>query len=325
MKNFKVLTIAALMAGASITFTSCGDGAATTESAKDVKLDNGLGYVKQLTLAVEGGDIKMDKATSKELAKYFDIEDKDSEYLYGDVKFEGYKLNRSFNMYDGVLNSVSYNTFYDDDKKEDADKDSKEVLTYLKEKLGKAASESETYYQWKKESYDISVNIFKDGYSFNVNSHTEKKYPEYESEEETTSDNCVGDFYGLKKDLVDKLMTNIKSGKIKVGTTTKAEIATLTGDGDAFNAEYDGLTVSGYYTYTADKLSNISLNYFYKCEGALSLLSVDKTDLADAIGAALGVTGKKNGTTEDAGTTWTVGKQSIQQTNFSDGYSIYIK
>jgi hypothetical protein len=324
MKNFKVFTIAALMAGAAFSFTSCGGGDATGTDEKEekVKLEDGLGYVKQLIKAVESGDIKVDKSTKKDITKYFDFEDSGDEYLSDDNDFEGYRLDKSYTMADGVLNSISYNTFYDKEEEDLAKKDSKTVLEFLEKTLGESEGSGDTYFTWTKSKYEISFNIFSDGYSLYVKSFTEIEYDDYEGDEAIDGD-CAPDFYALRDDLVDKLVANIANGKIKLNKTTKEEIATLTGDANDFNHDYKGMNVSGYYSYTDGVLTSFSLNYFYTCDAATDLLSLDKSELGTDISAALNVDGKKDGTGDDAGTTWKIDGQTLKQSNFSDGYAYY--
>ena len=60
------------------------------------------------------------------------------------------------------------------------------------------------------------------------------------------------------------------------------------GDDYGFNEKYDGLSVSGSFTFEDDIIQSISLNYFYNtCGGAKSLLSDDKKDIKTAITNAL--------------------------------------
>jgi hypothetical protein len=325
MRNFKVFTVAALMAGAAITFTSCGGGSTTTEETKEeIKLDNGQGHVKFLVNAFESGDLKIDKSTAKEITKYFDFEDDDDEYLNDDVKFDGYRLSRGYTMYDGVINSISYNTYYEDENEKDAKNDSKELLASLKETLGKSDNSGDTYFRWEKKNYEITFNIFDDGYSFYLRSYIEKEYPEYEDDIDYSSDeDCAPDFYALRDDLVMKLTDNIKKGSIKIGKTTKSEMASLTGSSDNFNFDYKGMYVTGSILYSGDVLSSISLNYFYTCESAMNLLYLDKSELGTDINSSLGVDGVKDGDDATGTVTWKIGKQTLKQNNFSDGYSFY--
>lgn len=324
MKNFKVLTIAALMAGAAFTFTSCGGGEKTeTEETEKVNLEDGLGYVKQLINAVESGDIKVDKSTKKDITKYFDFEDSSDEYLSDDKNFKGYRLDKSFTMYDEVLNSISYNTFYDEDEEDLAKKDSKAVLEYLEKTLGESEGSGDTYFTWTKSKYEISYNIFSDGYSLYVKSFIEKEYEEYDDYDTGESDDCAPDFYALRDELVDKIITNIGNGKIKIGKTTKEEITALTGDGTDFNHDYKGMNVSGYYSYTGGVLTSFSFNYYYTCDAAKDILSLDKSELTTDISAELNVDAESDGTGEDAGKSWKIDGQTLKQSNFSDGYAYY--
>ncbi len=324
MKNFKVFTVAALLAGAAFSFTSCGGGDKTETEEKEevVKLEDGLDYVKQLINAVESGDIKVDKSTKEDITKYFDFEDSSDEYLGDDNEFKGYKLDKNYTLTDGVLNSVSYNTFYDKGEEDMAKKDSKTVLEYLEKTLGESEGSGDTYFTWEKSNYEISYNIFSDGYSLYVKSFIEPDYDKYDDEGLSTGE-CAPDFYALRDDLVDKLIANIANGKIKLGKTTQEEMTTLTGDGNDFNHDYKGMNVSGYYSYTDGVLTSFSLNYFYTCDSAMDLLSLDKSELVTDISSKLNVDGVKDGTGDDAGTVWTIDNQKLKQSNFSDGYAYY--
>ncbi len=162
----------------------------------------------------------------------------------------------------------------------------------------------------------------------------EEKKEENTTESNTESENTddidytseadgVGDFYGLKKDLTDLFITNIKNGNIVIGKTTKAEMVNIIG-GENFDKEYDGLRVSGYVSYTEDVVSSITLDYFYDTESALSLLDIDKEDITASISEYLGVEGVAEGDYTDAPTNWSFNNQTISQSNFDDGYTIEI-
>lgn len=321
MKNFKVFTIATLMAGAAFTFTSCGGETSETDKKEEkVKLEDGLGHVQQVIKAVESGDIKIDKSNKEDITKFFDFKSSSDEYLTDNKNFDGYRLDKSYTMADDVLNSISYNTFYDEGKEDEAEKDSKAVLEFLEKTLGDSEGSGDTYFTWTKSKYEISYNIFSDGYSLYIESFIEKEYDDIDP---VSEGDCSPNFFALRDDLVDNLITNIGNGKIKLGKTTKEEIIALTGDGNDFNHDYKGMNVSGYYSYTDNVLTSFSLNYFYTCDAAMDLLSLDKSDLYTAINNAIGVDGEKDGTGDDAGVTWKVDGQTLKQSNFSDGYAFY--
>lgn len=326
MKKLRLLTVATLLlAGSAATFTSCGGGKDGGDTEETIDLNSGTGLVQELMGALDKGKIKIDESDSKSVAKVFSIKDEDEDYISADKNFDGYRFDKSFSFEDGVLNSISCNTFYDDDKKKEAKKDSEEVLEYLKKVLGEPESSSNKFYDWSLEDYEVSFNIFEDGYSLYVNSYIEPDYDDYEDDYEDSDSDCVGDFYNLKNDLRDIFIANIKSGAIKLGKTTKSEMKSLTGDDAGFDKEYDGLRVSGYYSFNGDVLSSITLDYFYECDGAMSLLDMDKEDITDLINDGLGSTGEKDGDYDDAGVEWTVGSQSVRQANFSDGYGVYLE
>lgn len=161
---------------------------------------------------------------------------------------------------------------------------------------------------------------------------TEAKADDKETEEEvvveeevvTGDDDCVGDYFTLQSDLTDLFMANVQNGSIAIGTTTKSDMEAITGDADGFDKEYDGLSVSGYFSYDGDVLESISLDYFYDCEGALSLLSIDKSSITSSINTSLGIDGVLEGDYEDAGTEWSTNGMTVRQANYSDGYGVYI-
>lgn len=154
---------------------------------------------------------------------------------------------------------------------------------------------------------------------------TEANVEEEVVEEIVEEDDCVGDYFGLESDLRDVFIANVQSGAIKIGKTTKSEMETLTGSADGFDKEYEGLRVSGYYTYDGDVLSAINLDYFYECEGALSLLDIDKSSITSSINTTLGVDGVSEGDYENAGTNWSYNGTSVRQANYSDGYGVYVE
>lgn len=322
MKKLRVLTVSTLLlAGSLATFTSCGGGEKDGDNTEEnVAKDSGYGVVKQLMDAIDGGDLEMGSSSADDVKKVMDIDSDDDDYITLDKNFDGYSFDVNFTIEDGVLNSISCNTFYDDDKKKEAGDDADEILAYLKKLLGEPDSDSNKFYDWTYGDYEISFNIFDDGYSIYV----DPPY-DYSDDTEDYDDNCVGDFYNLKKDLKDVFLANVKNGSIKLGSTTKSQMQSITGDADGFDKEYDGLSVSGYYSYDGDVLSSVTLDYFYDCEGAMSLLDMDKGDITDAINETLGVTGEKDGDYDDAGTSWSISGITVRQANFSDGYGVYIE
>lgn len=322
MKKLRILTISALLlAGGATTFTSCGGGGEKEEKPAS---DTGYAFIKQMMDALDEGDIEMGVSDANDIKKALDIKSDDDDYISLDKNFDGYSYDENFTIEDGVLNSISCNTFYDDDKKKEAKKDAEEILEYLKELLGKPESDSNKFYDWTFGDYEISFNIFEDGYSLYVDPPYDYD-ADMDYDSDSDNDGCVGDFYNLKKDLKDIFLANIKSGSMKIGSTTKAQMKSMTGDDSGFTKEYDGLRVSGYYSFNGDVLSSITLDYFYECDGALSLLDMDKGDISDAINEGLGVTGEKDGDYDDAGTNWSISGQTVRQANFSDGYGIYFE
>ncbi len=320
MKKLRLLTVSTLLlAGSMATFTSCGGGESDESDKKGEEKteENGYAIVKQMMDAFDKGDLVLEVSDADEVKKVMDIDSDDEDYISIDKEFKGYDFDVNFSMEDGALSSVSCNTFYDDDKEDEAKEDSEELLAYLKKTLGDPESDSDTYFDWSYAGMEVSFSIYEDGYSLYIDpSYEEPIGGDYDGD-------CVGDFYNLKKDLSDLFLANVKNGKIKLGSTTKSEMASLVGSSDGYDKEYDGLRVSGYFSYEGDVLSSISLDYFYDCDGALSLLDMDKEDITEEINTGLGVTGEKDGDYEDAGTNWTINGMSVRQANFSDGYSVY--
>lgn len=230
--------------------------------------------------------------------------------------FSGYTFDADWGMTeDGVLDYFEINTFYDADKYDQATKDGDEILGLMKKLFGEPEELTEGFYDWEYNDTYVSFNIFEDGYSIYVDPVSSA-----EEEEDIT---CVGDFYNLKKDLTDMFINNMKNGLIKIGTTTKSQMQSLTGDGELFDKDYDGLWVAGSYSYDDNGvLTSIALDYFYDCSGALILLDIDKGDITTLINDALGSNGFKDTDDVDATVRWNVNGQSLRQEGYEDGYAI---
>lgn len=230
--------------------------------------------------------------------------------------FTGFTFEAVWTMNEGLLDYFDLNTFYDDDAHDAASRDGKEIIELLTKIFGAPIEESDGFYDWKYNDMLISCNLFEDGYSIYVD-------PESGSSKDDIT--CVGDFYNLKLDLQDIFIANIKNGSIKIGTTTKSQMTNITGDGESFYKEYDGLWANGTYVYDdAGKLSSITIDYFYDCSGALILLDIDKGDITTLINTGLGSDGFRDSDAADAVTRWNVNGQSLRQDSYEDGYAILL-
>ncbi len=320
MKKIKSLALAALfMSATAVAVTSCGGG-----EAEEIKQDSGLGVVKFLVSKLDG-DIKVDVSKKEDIAKVLEMKAED-EYMSGKKEFKdkGYYVSQSVSLYEGTLQSISYDSFYDDDKKEAAKKDAEEIKTFLNEKLGKTSDSYGETSTWDKDKYSIDFTIYENGWGFYVRSKREVKYPTVEDTGSADCEGKVGDFFGLTEDLSNLLLSNLKSGKIALGKTTETEMAAIFGDAAAYNKEFDGIRVSGYFTYEGGKLSSIRYDYFYDCESAKSLLSTDKTDIKAKVETILGATAKTSGEGDFVAYDWDLKSYKVSQSNFSDGYALSI-
>jgi hypothetical protein len=320
MKKIKSLAIAALfMSATAVAVTSCGGG-----EAEEIKQDSGLGVIKFLMSKLEG-NLKFDATKKEDIAKVLEMKAED-EYMSGKKEFKdkGYYISQSVSLYEGTLQSISYDSFYDDDKKEAAKKDAEEIKTFLNEKLGKTSESDGENTIWEKDKYSVDFTIYENGWGLYVRSNREVKYPTVEDTGSADCEGKVGDFFGLTNDLSDLLLTNLKSGKISIGKTTETEMAAIFGDAAAYNKEFDGIRVSAYFTYEGVKLSSIRYDYFYDCESAKSLLSTDKTDVKAKVETILGATAKTTGEGDFITYDWDLKSYKVSQSNFSDGYALSI-
>lgn len=147
----------------------------------------------------------------------------------------------------------------------------------------------------------------------------EEEYPEYEED-------CYGDYYSVEMDLIDLFMYNVSQGNIVIGETTWEDMDYYTGDGDGFDRDYDGIWVSGYFEYDEEYvLQYISLDYYYECEGDLEYVDMDQSSLRYSIDESLSTEGEEDGEYEDPDIIWYFDDMIIRQTNYSDGYAIYIE
>lgn len=318
MKKLRLLTVSTmLLAGSMAAFTSCGggddekSGDDKPEAKKETK--TGASEVAAILKDFESGKITFGETSAAELAELYGMEEDDYS-MSDDVDFEGYDLEKNFGLDGDALSYMSFHTYSKGDDTDLVEKDVEAIVKEMKDIFGTPDFEEGSSYDWEKEGYTVSlVTYATGGYDINVD------------QAEEVNSSCVGDIFTLKNDLRDIFLTNIKNGTITIGKTTSTEMASIVGDADYFDQEYDGLRVSGTMSYDGDVLSSISLDYFYDCEGAMSFLAGDKTSITDLIDTELGVTGESEGDYEDAGTDWSFNGMSISQMNFSDGYGVYFE
>lgn len=167
---------------------------------------------------------------------------------------------------------------------------------------------------------DAEEEYYEEEY-YNEDDYYGEEYPEYGEEEE----GCYGDYYALENDLVYDFMNNIANGNIRVGSTTRSDMEYYVGESESYYRDYYGVHVSGYMYYTGGVLSSISLDYYYDCEGVMGYVDLDKNSITYAIEEALDKSGTYDGDYEDAAVNWTFNGMSIRQSNYSDGYSVYIE
>lgn len=271
-----------------------------------------------LLLKIDNGAIEIDNTTPAGISKIFKLDDIDTTNMSKEFVYNSYHLDQSFTFYNQKLNVIAYNSFYNDNAHEEAKLASEVLRDHLLIKLGVPDYPDEDLFtNWSKTNYQISFNIFNDGYSLYISSYKENLNVM------ALDTLCSPDFYALKDDLINKIVTNIDNGKIKIGKTTKAEIKTLTGDANNFTYYYDGMNVSGYYSYADDLLTGFSFNYFYTCNDAMNLLSLDKSELTTSISDLFNIEGKKEGSNYE-GVTWEIDGQTLKQSNFNDGYAYYL-
>lgn len=303
---------------------------------------SGYDYMTKLIDALDKEKIAMDYSSEDEVLDYFDIED-----AYIDVDFDNYSYDESFAFDDfGYLNYVGANTYYDDEAQSEAEEDSKKIFDYLVEAFGDPYDYDTDFYEWDFGNYQISYNMYSDGYSFYVETpyeyeeyetteyeehgpvyeHEEPVYeepepqpdPDYEYEED---DDCVGDFYNVKSDLKDLFLSNIDLGNIKIGQSSPSDVSYYVGgDGLTLYKDYDGIWMDVEFTYSGGLLSGMDIDYYYDCDGALTLLEYDIEDIKDLIEDVLDFSGDYY----DGDYEWPMYGQTLEQMNFDDGYGIYL-
>lgn len=243
-------------------------------------------------------------------------------YMSLKKSYSGYSLTAQWTFTSGTLMYYSLDTYYDADQYDKVPNEAEEVKQLMISIFGEPYSTGDTYAEWEFGEMYITFDFFEDGYSILIDP-LYNDYGDYEGLEGFDDLLCVGDMYTLKLDLKELFLTNINNGSIKIGSTTKAEMLTLTGNETNYAKDYAGLRVSGYYSFNENgTLSAIDLDYFYECEGALSLMEMDIEDIMNLINEAFGSTGVKDSDTVESTIHWTIDGQSVSQMNFSDGYSI---
>ncbi|MCB9188475.1 MAG: hypothetical protein H6600_04895 [Flavobacteriales bacterium] len=313
MKNLRLLTVSTLLlAGSFVTFTSCGGGEKsdeTTEEKKEAK--SGASEVAKVLQDLESGKIVLGETSASEIAKLYSLEEDEFE-MTAEQEFTGYRLESNYGVDDDAVYYMSFHTYSEGDDYDPIKQEVKDIVAEMTKVLGTPDVNEDSYYEWEKADYTITLNTYStSGYDINID----------KVDEGFGDDICVGDIFTLKSDLADVFLVNIKNGKIKLGKTTKSEMEAIAGNGDSFDEEYDGLSVSGKFTYDGNVISKISLDYYYDCEGALDYLDIDKESITDLIDTELGVTGEADGN----GASWSINGVSVTQFNFSDGYGVYFE
>jgi hypothetical protein len=321
MKAFYTLKSFLLILVISFTFIGCSDSNSEKEDNKEtevIKLNSGTDYAVQLVKTIKNDKLIMDKTTANEVNAIFGIEIHEYQ-MDSTVNFDGYRLERKFNIYENKVSSITFSTFSNnyEEENQEVTKDMKMVTQELINILGEPFEKSEMNTMWIIHNTSIYLATFESGFDLNIDKYItsdENSFDEYGA-------NCVGDFYNLKKDLTDLFLDNIKSEKILVGKTTKAEMIKMFG-GTNYNKEYDGLSLTGKFSFENEKLSSINLDYKYNCDGALSFLSQDNIEIEQDITNFFILEPKSN--IQSNYKEWKTKNHSITLSNFSDGYNISI-
>lgn len=305
------------------------------ENDYDIYANNGWDIVVPTMDAFYYGDLELEYSGVYSIENVLDIyiDDYDGygdEYISIDKDFPGYSFSLEFYMVDGILESVTCNTFYDYDAYDDAEDDSYELLDYLCDQFGEPEGGKSDYNDWTLGGQEISFNIFEDGYSLYVEQPYDydddydygDDYDEYD--DDYYDPDCIGDFYNMKKDLTDNFIDKLKDGTIKLGQTSETEMKSIIGDEYDYNEEFDGISLMASFTYDGGRLSDIELDYFYECEGAMDLLDIDKESIKDHLDSEFSSIGEQEGDYEDADTYWYYKGMVITLAVYDDGYGIYI-
>lgn len=319
MKTFKTRII--LLFISSFLLIACNNDNTKNEKTEDeeiVKLNSGTDHATQLVKLITNEKLIIDKTTANEINAVFGISVHEFQ-MDSSVSFEGYRLERKFNIHENNVSSITFSTFSNnyEEENQEVTKDMKMVTQELINILGEPIEKSEMNTMWVIHNTSISLATFESGFDLNIDKYItsdENSFDEYGA-------NCVGDFYNLKKDLTDLFLDNIKSEKILVGKTTKAEMIKMFG-GTNYNKEYDGLSLTGNFSFENEKLSSINLDYKYNCDGALSFLSQDIIEIEQDITYVFILDPKSN--IQSNYKEWKTKNHSITLTNFIDGYSVSI-
>ncbi len=321
MKAFYTLKSFLLILVISFTFIGCSDSNSEKEDNKEtevIKLNSGTDYAVQLVKTIKNDKLIMDKTTANEVNAIFGIEIHKYQ-MDSTVNFDGYRLERKFNIYENKVSSITFSTFSNnyEEENQEVTKDMKMVTQELINILGEPKEKSELNTLWVINNTSISLVTFESGFDLNIDKYLKPDEPEIDE----YGVSCVGDFYNLKKDLSELFLDNVTSEKIQIGKTTKSEIINMFGSTN-YTKDYEGLNLKGIFYFDNDLLNNITLDYKYTCEGALSLLSQDIIEIEQEITYALNV--DPNSKVQSNYKEWKIKNLSITLTNFSDGYSVYI-
>lgn len=303
----------------------------SSKAATEVDDNEAYSYIQQYLEAFKNGNFVIGTTTPAGVKSIVGpyVTETESMITYK-RSFTGYSFTAEWAFTDGTLSYFTIDTFYDEDKHSQAQQDGNEVRNLMKniygEPIESSDSEEAVYSDWEVGELFISFDLFDDGYSIFVDPLLDLDFG-YDDIEPTTDDIlCVGDFANLKMDLLNVFITNIKNGSIKIGKTTKSDMQSLTGDGELYDKDYDGLWVMGSYSYDENgRLTDITLDYFYDCSGALILLDADKLEITEMINDAIGSTGVKETGYEEPSTFWSVNGQNLSQESYDDGFAIILE
>ncbi len=265
--------------------------------------------------------IVIDKSKSKQIAALYKTT-LDSTYVSTKQVFTDYYVVGGFNFLRDSLVTISFDSFYDSiNDHEPIKKAGDEIFLFLNKTYGKPTESYGQTVSWTVKHYIIDFTIYDNGWGFYVNS-INRELPKYESTADC--EGAVGDFFGLVEDLTNLLLSNLVNGKIRLGSTTAAQMAAIFGDSKSYTKEFDGIRLSAYFVYEEGILSSIRYDYFYDCESAKSLLSEDKLDVKNKVETILSTQAKSSGSGDFIGYDWNLNTYRISQSNFTDGYALSI-
>ncbi len=301
---------------------ACENQNAKNESNKVeevIKLNSGADHATYLVKSLKIEKITLEKTTSEEIKTIFGLNINPYQ-MDSTLFFEGYRLDRQFNLTDDKVSSIIYSTYSEEEGEGDGNqviKDLEILQQELKNLLGDPKEKTETNTVWVINNTSISLSSFDSGFDLNIDPYVLQE----ESDLDDYGESCVGDFYNLKKDLNEVFLDLIVNGTIEIGVTSKDDITKIF-EAENYSIDYEGLSLSVIFLYDGGILSSITLDYLYVCDGAITFLEEDCIEITNEITNTLSITGNAN--EDNTLTTWKIKNQTITQTNFEDGYSITI-